>query len=99
VGSQLIIGGKRSTWIALTVGLVTLLTAGVPVMLRVLNVESRDDAVAAREAMKTELRGENENMDLRLRKIEGDVAAVETHVIWIRAALQDAGYRAPKAKP
>ena len=92
----MIVNGKRGWWIAALVGVVTLLTAGSTLALRVLNVESRDDSTAARDALRVEMYDEIQALDTRLRKIETDVATVETNVIWIRAALQDAGYRAPK---
>lgn len=90
-------------WIGVLVGVIALLTAGSTLALRVLNVESRDEAKAAREAVRTELHHELDATESRhqkheesLRKIEADVIEVKTDVGWIKGALRDGGYRAPR---
>ena len=91
----------KTKWIALVVGILTMLTAGGTIVLRVLNVESKEESAAGRDAIKMELRGEikagegrHEKHEESLHKIEKDLAVQGSDIRWVKNALKDAGYRA-----
>jgi len=91
--------GKRTLSVVGVIVMAATLMLGTGLATRLLNVETRAEAATARDALKVELDGGTMALDVRLRKIEAEVMSTRTDVEWIKSALQDAGYRAPRAKP
>lgn len=76
---------------------------GPSLCVRVLDVETRAQAATSRDATRIELQGAIRAIEIRqeargekLSHIEKQIEVLNTNVTWIKEALRDAGYRAPK---
>lgn len=98
----MISNGRRWGIIVAAIGVaVAALTSGL--VLRVVGAESKEGAAAVHDAIKTEINGRINAIELRhadhergLHEIERKVDVQGAKVEWIQEALRDAGYRAPK---